>query len=147
MASLRRKRDVDVATLRGLQLFSTADDSELRRVAELANVLEVTEGTTLTEEDEFQGGEFFVITDGTAEVSQGGVTFITLGEGEFFGEMGALEPRKRSATVEAASDLRLLVFSRAAFDELIADAPNVTRKIVREMGRRLRALEDRVSGD
>lgn len=146
MASLRRRRDVEAATLKELQLFSTADEGELRRVAELATALEVPEGTTLTEEDEFQGGEFFVITEGTAEVSQGGVSLGTLRPGESFGEMGALEPRRRSATVTAASDLSLLVFSRTAFDELIADAPNVTRKIVREMGRRLRALEDRLGG-
>lgn len=142
MGILRRDDEVDIDALRRLDLFATADDDELRRVAGLGDLVEVPEGTVLAEEDVFAGGDFFVIVEGTADVSKGGEKARSLEAGAFFGEMGALEQRKRSATVTAATEMEILVFTRMAFDQLIGDAPNVTRKIVREMGRRLRELEE-----
>ncbi len=137
-----RKDDEMVAELRDLELFSLADDDELDRVLELGHVVEASSGTVLTEEEEYQGGDFFVILDGAATVSRGDQRLRTLERGSFFGEMAALELRKRSATVTADTPLRLLVFDRAAFDQLLADAPTVTRRLLREMGRRLRDMEE-----
>lgn len=137
-----RRDDGAAAELRDLELFSLADDDELDRVLELGHVIEAPEDTVLTEESEYQGGDFFVILDGTAGVSRGGRRLRTLERGSFFGEMAALELRKRSATVTSDAPLRLLVFDRAAFDQLLADAPTVTRRLLREMGRRLRDMEE-----
>jgi CRP-like cAMP-binding protein len=140
MAILGR-RDDSWTQLQGLELFALADEHELRRVTELADIAEVDEGTVLTEEAEFQGGDFFVILEGTATVSVHDQQLNTIGPGSFFGEMAALELRKRTATVAAASPMRLLVFDRAGFDKLLVEAPSVTRRLLREMGKRLRDLE------
>jgi CRP/FNR family transcriptional regulator, cyclic AMP receptor protein len=146
MAILRRKRDTAIEELRGIRLFSTAEENDLRRIKDLADTLEVPEGTVLTEEDEFEGGEFFVVVDGHATVSYKDKQVATLEPGSFFGEMGAIEMRTRSATVTAASPMVLLVFDRFSFDRLLADAPSVARSIIREMGRRIRLLEEELAG-
>jgi CRP-like cAMP-binding protein len=140
--ALRGRRDEQaIAELRELELFSLADDDELRLVLDLGHVVDAPEGTALTEESEFQGGDFFVILDGTATVSRGDEELRTLERGAFFGEMAALELRKRSATVTADSPMQLLVFDRSAFDQLLTDAQTFTRRLLREMGRRLRDME------
>lgn len=144
MALRGRRGDDAIQELRELELFALADDDELRRVTELGHVVEAADGTVLTEEEVFHGGDFFVLLEGHASVSREGELLRTLQAGSFFGEMAALELRKRSATVTAASPVRLLVFDRAGFDQLLASAPSVTRRLLRELGRRLRDLEEQL---
>lgn len=136
--------NVQFDELRRVNLFSLADERELQTIAGLGDVAEAEPGRVLTEESEFQGGDFFVILDGTATVEVHGQQVATLEPGSFFGEMAALELRKRSATVTADSPMRLLIFSRSGFDKLLAEAPTVPRRLLREMGRRLRDLEEQM---
>jgi CRP/FNR family cyclic AMP-dependent transcriptional regulator len=60
------------------------------------------------------------------------------GQGDFFGEMALLDQGPRAATVTALTPMRLLTFKAAAFGELLDTAPDVGRKILRGIARRLR---------
>ena len=74
-------------------------------------------GKELARQGEF-GQEFFVIVDGTAEVVRDDARIAELGPGDFFGEMALLEEERRTATVRAASPMRVLVMTRQNFRSL-----------------------------
>lgn len=64
--------------------------------------------------------------------------FRGVGEREFFGELTTLDPAPHSETVSATEDVRLLGLDREALYELMADHPEVLRKIIHELCDRLR---------
>jgi CRP/FNR family cyclic AMP-dependent transcriptional regulator len=88
------------------------------------------------------GREFFVVVDGRARVMVGDRGRIAaLGPGASFGEMSLLDQRPRSATVEAETDMQLLVLDARSFSSLLEDAPSVARKVLVAMAGRLRLAE------
>jgi CRP/FNR family transcriptional regulator/CRP/FNR family cyclic AMP-dependent transcriptional regulator len=61
--------------------------------------------------------------------------------GDFFGEMSLIDGEPRSATIIALTDVRLLVVDRAQFWRLLDDAPDLLRRILLVLSRRVRRLE------
>jgi CRP/FNR family transcriptional regulator/CRP/FNR family cyclic AMP-dependent transcriptional regulator len=62
--------------------------------------------------------------------------------GEFFGEMSLLDGEPRSATVKAETDLRVMVIRRANFWQLLREVPELTQKMLVNLSRRVRDLEN-----
>jgi len=61
--------------------------------------------------------------------------------GDFFGEMSLLDGEPRSATVTAMTDLRVLVVDRGHFWRLLNETPDLVRRILTVLSRRVRRLE------
>jgi len=135
-----RRRQRPFTTLRSLKLFAGCTTSELNRISSLTMEVEVRQGTVLAEEGS-PGREFFIITEGTATVSRGGLRLADLEAGSFFGETALLDGGCRTATVSADTDLTLFIFSPAEFRALQNIAPTVTHRMLTEMGRRLRVTD------
>ena len=55
--------------------------------------------------------------------------------------MSLLDGEPRSATVTAVTDLRLLVVDRLSFWRLLSEAPDLVRRILTVLSRRVRRLE------
>jgi CRP-like cAMP-binding protein len=140
--TLRPKRkDAKVDLLRGVPLFSACSKRELSRVASLADQVEVPKGKVLTREGE-PGSEFFVVVEGQARVVVGGRGRLSpLGPGASFGEMSLLDRGPRTATVQAETDMHLLVLDARSFSSLLAEMPSVARKLLAAMAGRLRVAE------
>ena len=68
------------------------------------------------------GREFFLILTGSVAVTQKGRRVNTLGAGDFFGELAAMDPGPRNATVTALSDLDVLIIGPREFSAM-ADIP------------------------
>lgn len=64
-----------------------------------------------------------------------------MGRGEFFGEMKLVDGGPRSAIVEAATDMRLLVVGRREFWQSLTAAPSLVLKIMSTLSRRVRDAE------
>jgi CRP-like cAMP-binding protein len=141
MASVRIHNDQRVELLRGVSLFSGCSKDELRRIASLTTEHRVKAREVLAERGQ-PGLEFFVIVEGTATASRGGVHLATLGPGSFFGELALLDGGERTASVVADSDMRVLVLSRKEFQGLHSVAPSVAYKMLAEVGRRLRQADE-----
>jgi CRP/FNR family cyclic AMP-dependent transcriptional regulator len=121
-------------------LFRACSKRDLRRIASLADEIEVSRGKVLTRQGQ-PGWEFFVIAEGEAKASMRGRGTVPLKPGSFFGEMSLLDGGPRTATVTAESDMRLLVLSSRSFSALIDEVPTVGRRVLQAMAERLRAAE------
>src|SRR5438270_13194470 len=89
-----------------------------------------------------QGGRFYLILEGNAQVTIAGEQWAELGPGEYFGEISLIDGEPRSASVTAASDLRVLSLASFTFAPLLVEHPTITRKILLEMCARLRRAEE-----
>ena len=141
MVQLRLRRPQRIELLRRVDLFAGCNNTELGRIAAITTEHWAAPGQVLTKRGE-RGLEFFVIIEGTAVASRKGVQLARLGPGSFFGELALLDGGKRTATVVAETDMRLLVLSRAEFASLYFLVPSVARKIIGELGTRLRKTDE-----
>jgi signal-transduction protein with cAMP-binding, CBS, and nucleotidyltransferase domain len=133
---------VDQAAVHAVPLFSEATRRERRRIAGLADEVEVEAGTMLIRRGDY-AREFFVIESGHALVIRDGHLVTTLGPGEFFGEIGLIEGPARNATVIAATSMRLLAVARADFSTLMHAVPSIRAKVRGELASRLEAPSPR----
>ena len=86
--------------------------------------------------------------DGEVEIAKinGGrkTVIVTLGKGEFFGEMAVIDGSSRSATAIAASaDTRVMRFNHARFVYLVSQQPAFALMIMDALSKRLRVSNDR----
>ncbi len=132
--------DTRIDHLRRVSLFTDCTDVELHRIAEISKIVETPAGTILTEVGT-PGDSFFFIIDGRVLVE----TQVGFGDplhpGDFFGEMSLLDGEPRSATITATTDVRLLVVDRSQFWRLLSETPDLVRRILTVLTRRVRRLE------
>jgi CRP/FNR family transcriptional regulator, cyclic AMP receptor protein len=94
------------------------------------------------------GRELYVVLDGEVEIAKvDGATktvIVTLGKGEFFGEMAVIDGSSRSATAIAASaKTRVMRINHARFVYLVSQQPAFALMIMDALSKRLRASNDR----
>jgi len=135
-----RSSDARIDHLRRVPLFSDCTDEELRRIADISRTVEAPTGTVVTQMGT-PGDSFFFIIDGRVSVQTPVGAGDPLQPGDFFGEMSLLDGEPRSATVTAVTDLRLLVVDRLHFWRLLNETPDLVRRILMVLSRRVRRLE------
>lgn len=129
-----------VKLLERVALFDGLSSSQLGQIAHLADEVNVPAKKRLTVVGE-TGRELFVIVEGQAVVRTTKGRTVTLGPGQFFGEMSLIDGGPRSATVEATTPMRLLVIGHREFWELLTEAPPISRRIMRTLSARLREAD------
>jgi CRP/FNR family transcriptional regulator, cyclic AMP receptor protein len=126
---------VEPARLAAISLFSTLPEQELAVVAGLAGEREVDQGEVLVAQGEF-GHCLFAIESGTADLTRNGETLGTLGPGEIIGEIALLAAGRRSATIVAATPMRLISFFKRDVWALEDEAPEAARRLRELIGTR-----------
>ena len=134
------KRDAKIARLSQVPMFSACSKKDLETLARLADELTIPEGKEIIREGE-TGREFYIVMDGRAAVKRGGREVGTLGAGDYFGELALLDGQKRDATVVATTPTEVLVIGVREFITLLEDVPQLTRKLLGGMARRLHELD------
>jgi CRP-like cAMP-binding protein len=129
-------QNVKIERLKKAPLFEGLSKKELAEVARITDDLQLSEGAVLCKEGTI-GQEFFVIVDGTAEVTRKGKKVAVRGGGDFFGEIALLTDTKRTATVKATTPLRCFVLTRRDFRRLLDETPSVERKVMTALAERL----------
>lgn len=133
------RADTRVDLIKGLPLFELCSKRDLRRIAALAVERELEPGTELMREGE-PGTEFCVVVDGQIDVRRRGRRIARLGAGSFVGEIALLSRSPRTATVVAATPLRVLAIAGRDFVDLLDTLPELWLKVAR-------TLADRVDAD
>lgn len=134
-------RDAKVEALKQAPLFAGLSRKQLGELAKVAEDVDVESGKVLCREGE-SGQEFFVIMDGEAEVTSKGKHVATCRVGEFFGEIALIERVPRTATVTAKTPLRFFVITSQSFLRLLDEQPDLERKVLRALARRLVSVGD-----
>jgi aromatic-L-amino-acid/L-tryptophan decarboxylase len=116
-----------------LPLFARLEAGEAEALASLSTERRVAAGGTVVARWD-TSRDFYVVERGTVDVTVDGATVATLRDGEFFGEVAALEwgagfARARSATVVARVDVVLRVVDPDALVRLLAGAPRLEQEL------------------
>jgi CRP/FNR family cyclic AMP-dependent transcriptional regulator len=130
--------DTKLELLERVPLFARLRKRELKRIAGMADEIEVPAGLELIVEGE-RGREFFVLLSGAVIVFQGDTFLDLLGPGSFFGELALLADRPRSATVTTIEPSRVLVLSEHAFRDVFRSSEKLPGRLLPEVARRLAA--------
>jgi CRP/FNR family transcriptional regulator, cyclic AMP receptor protein len=93
------------------------------------------------------GRDLYVVLDGQVEIAKVNGThktvIVTLGKGEFFGEMAVIDGSSRSATaISAESNTRVMRINHARFVYLVSQQPAFAMMIMDALSKRLRASND-----
>ena len=132
----RGGRDDKIDQLARVRLFSACNKKELGLIGKASDELAVPAGKVLCEQGK-PGFEFYLILDGEATVKRNNKAVTTLGPGGSFGELALLTRLPRNATVEATSDMRLLVLGQREFSGLLDEVPGMAHKLLSSMAQRL----------
>ena len=94
------------------------------------------------------GRELYVVLDGEVEIAKVNgpdrTVIVTLGKGEFFGEMAVIDGSSRSASaIAAAPHTRVMRINHARFVYLVSQQPAFALMIMDALSKRLRASNER----
>ena len=130
------RRDAKIELLKSVPLFAGCSKAELRRLASIADEIDLREGTVLTREGRI-AHEFFVLIEGTVRVTKENRKVADLGAGDWLGEIALLTRAPRTATVTATSPLRTLVITDREFRRLVSEVPSIAMKVLGGVAERL----------
>ena len=128
-------------TVRQLPLFAGLDDTALAIVVKSAREQRADAGDAII--TRWEGTRhFYTVLNGEASVRSDTQTLRTLGPGDHFGELAALDwgagfGYARTAHVVAVTPLRLLVLPASGLHELLRHAPEIDRRLRATARRRL----------
>ena len=123
--------------IKGVPLFAGASKAELAKIAGIADEVDLPAGRTLIKEGD-SAREFFVLIDGTADVTQDGKQIgKMMGPGDFFGEIALVAKAPRTATITTTSPVRALVITDRAFRQLLDESPEIAVGVLTTLAERL----------
>ena len=100
--------------LRGNPIFAPLPESTLEQLADSLQPVRVSAGQEVVRQGE-SGDRFYLVEEGTLEVTVDGRRVKELGAGESFGEIALLRDVPRTATVTAGTDAVLYTLDRGPF--------------------------------
>jgi CRP-like cAMP-binding protein len=129
---------VDIADrLAQLALFADLTPAQIEAIAHSHDEAVFSEGERVLRRG-LSGGNFYLILDGEASVVAGGAKLVTLGRGDFFGEISALTGDAPSADVVADTLLRCFVIPGAELERILLERPQMMLRLLRMEARRLK---------
>ena len=134
--------------LQRIELLQGLPTPVLRELAKSLSWRHVPSGEMVISRDAADRSVYLVV-GGRVQVgafSAGGkqVTYREIGAGELFGELAAIDGRKRSADVIALEDSLLASMGQATFRKLLADHEAVAERLLRRLAATVREMTDRV---
>lgn len=129
--------------LKNVPLFSTLTERQLKRLARGFKQRDFEPGVTPVRRGKMSGVGFFVIREGEASVSVDDAEVARLGPGEYFGELGLISERARTATVTAETPLRCVMLTSWDFRRFVKDNPDAAWKLLQHTVDLLAQAEER----
>ena len=126
-----------VLILRSTSVFSEVPEEDLLELAAGVEEIEARQGERIIEKGEL-GSSLYIVVDGKVRAHDGDQELRVLGSREIFGELAALDPEPRSASVTAIEDTLLFRLDERVLYEMMAENQALTRGIIRMLCRRLR---------
>jgi CRP-like cAMP-binding protein len=143
-------RSTEVVELLGrVPVFSTLEQSDLERIAELSVPRGFEPGEVVFREGD-ASDTCYVVREGHARAihEHGGgrtITLATFGPGDIFGELAMFEDELRSATVEAIEPTSVVAVLGPDMRRLMTEHAEISMRLVIALGRRLRETNERLT--
>jgi CRP/FNR family cyclic AMP-dependent transcriptional regulator len=123
--------------LAGFALFGDLQTAQLLGVAGALEEVYFPEGERILRQGLSASG-FYVILEGTADVSIDGVKRSVLHRGDFFGEVSILLGEPPTADIIAVTPMRCLAMSGPSVEPFLLSYPRVMYRMLQAQARRLR---------
>lgn len=124
--------------LRAIPLFKELSDDDLNSITQLLKHISYAKGQTVFRQGDI-GNAMYIVESGQVvvwdEIANQALAY--LGPGSFVGEIALLLAEPRSASLKVAIDADLYMLGKDAFDQLIADRPEIAIYMTRELSQRL----------
>lgn len=124
-----------VETLQKVPLFADLDTKELEDIAQEMRERRFAAGDTVTKEGAVGAG-FFIVEDGTADVTKDGLPVGSIGPGDYFGEVALLTGSDRTATIVATTDMLCYGMTQWDFRALVESNSAIGVKLRTAMAQR-----------
>ncbi len=123
-----------IKPLRDHVLFRDFSDKEIAVLSKYVEEKSIAAPTPLFLEN-MPGESMFILVSGAINIAkmrgEGETeTLMTLGPGDFFGELALVENGARQVSALTAQDSLLLVMKRSAFEKMMQESPAVAVKVV-----------------
>ncbi len=129
-------------SLRRIKIFADFAEPQLERFIQFMEIHRVKQWTEIVKQGQ-PGDAMYLVLEGELRVRMmiGGkeTILVTLGVGEFFGEICLFDQGLRSADVIANHDSLLLKISTGAFERLLKEAPDLAAPFLFAMSKTLTA--------
>jgi len=114
-----------------IPFFQTLEPNKLHLLGTMCKIQSYRPGSTIMMEGRNKPAKFFMITQGTVEVTVQDKVIRTMSQGEYFGEISLVSGRDATATVKAIGkeDVVCLEISREEFDALFVGEPGALAEI------------------
>jgi CRP-like cAMP-binding protein len=128
-----------VIILKSVSIFAETPEEVLADVALILDECTFEPGEPIIQKGEM-GQSMYIIVEGKVRVHDGDRTIALLGTRDVFGELAALDPEPRSATVTAEVETHVFKLRYDVLYELMSDHIDVARGIIRVLCQRLRKM-------
>ncbi len=126
-----------IQRLRRASIFAATPDNVLAAVADAVEEVQLAPNQQLFAKGD-RGTSMYVIVTGLVRVHIGDQTIVELSDGEIVGELAALDPQPRSASVSAIDPTTLYQIEQSTLHSLMADHPEFVQGIIKALAHRLR---------
>lgn len=127
-----------INVLQAISIFANTPRSILAEVAELLEEVDYRTGDLIFAKGDL-GTSMYVVVTGSVWVHDGDMGIATLYARDVFGEMAALDPEPRSASVTAVEDTRLFQLRQKDLHQIMMRSPAITEGIIEILCQRVRA--------
>jgi CRP-like cAMP-binding protein len=124
--------------LQAISIFANTPRSILAEVAERLEEADYRAGDLIFAKGDL-GTSMYVVVTGSVWVHDGDMGIATLYARDVFGEMAALDPEPRSASVTAVEDTRLFQLQQRDLHQIMMRSPAITDGIIQILCQRVRA--------
>jgi len=136
-----------VLALKRSAIFANVTTGDLRSVAKIASELKFRQGEIILSENGINDS-LYLVRSGSVRITRGTVGGVvelaTLGAGECFGEMAAIEEEVCAVSVHAALVCGVLRLGNVELHNVMGENPGIAMEMLRIFVRRLRAVNRRI---
>lgn len=118
-----------VLILKSVPIFSSVPEGQLVDLATIAETVEYDSGEIIMNQGDL-GTSMYIVVDGRVRIFEGEKELAIGGTRAVFGELAALDPEPRAASVQAIEDCTLLRLDGESLYDLMSGNKEVTRGIV-----------------
>ena len=135
--------------LRRAPLFEALDEEDTRALRAGVTDVELGRGERLFDEGD-DGDQLYVVIDGKIKLTRASVdgreNLISLiGPGEMFGELSLFDPRPRTMSASAVTDVRMAALAHDYLRSWLSGHPDVALHLLAALARRLRRTNEVMS--